>query len=38
MTLTHYQVQRQHEVQPWVSLEHGFFVLPENNFQKISPQ
>ena len=37
VTLTHYQVQLQHEVQPWLSLEHSFFVRPENT-SKISPQ
>jgi hypothetical protein len=31
--LTHYQVQLQHELQPWLSLEHGIFVLSENNSQ-----
>ena len=35
--LIHYQDQLQHEVQPWLSLEHGFFVLSENASQ-ISPQ
>jgi hypothetical protein len=38
VTLTYYQVQLQPEVQPWLSLEHSFFVLPEKNSQKISPQ
>lgn len=35
---THYKVQLQHKVQPWLSLEHNFFVLSENISQKISPK
>ena len=38
MTLTHCQVQLQHEVQSWLSLKHSFFMLSENTSQKISPQ
>jgi hypothetical protein len=38
VTLTHHQVQLQHGVQPWLSLEHSFFVLSEDTFQKMSPQ
>ena len=30
LILIHYQVQLQYEVQPWLSLEHSFFVLSEN--------
>ena len=36
--LTYYQVQLQHELQPWLSLEHSFSVLSENTSLKISPQ
>ena len=38
VTLAHYQVQLQHEVQPWLSLEHNLLVLSENTSQKILPQ
>lgn len=35
----HYQVQLQHKVQPWLSLEHSLslFVLWVNTSQKVSP-